>query len=200
MDQRPEGIYPRVVSLTKDRTVSQLHSRDIAAKTLFMSSPDQWIGSKEHVMSFFSTADQAQNQPLAEVKPLSIIQSYHAHIYFEGGEQRRIAETLRDEIAQRFSVLVGGWHDRPIGPHMRPMYQAAFAPAEFAKFVPWLMLNRHGLAVLIHPNTGYPRRDHLHDAMWLGEVLGINAGPFLVEREVHPEPEIIPNTRPTVTP
>lgn len=78
------------------------------------------------------------------------------------------------------------------------MYQVAFATAEFARFVPWLMINRRGLAVLIHPNTGEPKRDHLTHALWLGEVLEINAAP-LPDRE-DPEPAIIPNTQPTTEP
>lgn len=133
------------------------------------------------------------------VQPLDTIRSYHAHIYFDGPEQRRAAEALREEIAQRFSVLLGRWHDKLVGPHMRPMYQVAFAPAEFARLVPWLMVNRRGLAVLVHPNTGHPRPDHLTHAMWLGEILDINAAP-LPDREAEPEPEIVPNTQPTVTP
>src|SRR5215510_13326281 len=94
-------------------------------------------------------------------QPLDTIRSYHAHIYFEGPEQRRVAEILREEIAARFSVRLGRWHDRLVGPHTRPMYQVAFSPEEFPRFVPWLMINRRGLAVLIHPNTGRPRSDHL---------------------------------------
>jgi len=91
------------------------------------------------------------------VQPLNTIRSYHAHIYFENAEQRSVAAILRDEIAQRFSVLIGSWHELPIGPHVRPMYQVAFSTAEFPKFVPWLMINRRGLAALVHPNTGHPR-------------------------------------------
>jgi DOPA 4,5-dioxygenase len=132
------------------------------------------------------------------IQPLDTIQSYHAHIYFDGPEQRGVAETLREEIAERFIVLIGRWHDRPIGPHARSMYQVAFATAEFARFVPWLMINRRGLAVLVHPNTGHPKRNHLDDAMWMGEILDINAAP-LVDHE-GPEPEIVPNTHPTVKP
>lgn len=133
------------------------------------------------------------------VQPLQTIQGYHAHIYFDGPEQRAAAEILREEIAQRFSVLLGRWHDRLVGPHTRPMYQVAFAPAEFARLVPWLMLNRRGLAVLIHPETGHSRRDHLIHAMWLGEILDINAAP-LSEDRAEPGPAIVPNTHPTVTP
>jgi aromatic ring-cleaving dioxygenase len=132
------------------------------------------------------------------VQLLDTILSYHAHIYFDGPEQRRLAETLLEEIAERFSVLIGRWHDRLVGPHARPMYQVAFPPAEFARFVPWLMVNRRGLAVLVHPNTGQPKSDHLTHAIWMGEILGIDAAPLPDHQE--PEAEIVPNTHPTVKP
>lgn len=132
------------------------------------------------------------------VQQLGSIHGYHAHIYFSGAEERRAAEALREEIAQRFAVLIGRWHDRLVGPHTRPMYQVAFAPAEFARLVPWLMLNRRGLAVLIHPDTGRPQADHLVHAMWLGEILGIDAAPLPDRGE--PEVAIVPNTTPMLTP
>ncbi|HEY4250684.1 MAG TPA: DOPA 4,5-dioxygenase family protein [Roseomonas sp.] len=132
------------------------------------------------------------------VQPIDTIRSYHAHIYFDGPEQRRAAEALRDAIAGRFSVLIGRWHDRLVGPHARPMYQVAFLPAEFARLVPWLMLNRRGLAVLIHPDTGHPKADHLTHALWLGEILGIDATPL--PDQADPEDAITPNTQPMVTP
>jgi aromatic ring-cleaving dioxygenase len=133
------------------------------------------------------------------VQPLDTIQSYHAHIYFDGPQQRRLAEILREEIAERFSVLIGRWHDRLVGPHTRPMYQVAFPLAEFTRFVPWLMVNRRGLAVLVHPNTGQPKSDHLTHAVWMGEILDINAAP-LPDRQEEPGAEIVPNTHPTVKP
>src|SRR6185312_15283551 len=128
------------------------------------------------------------------MQPLDTIRSYHAHIYFDGPEQRAVAEALRDEIARRFSVLIGRWHDRRVGPHTRPMYQVAFQPAEFARFVPWLMVNRRGLAILVHPNTSRPKADHLEHALWLGEILEIDATPLPDSAEG--EPEITPNTAP----
>jgi aromatic ring-cleaving dioxygenase len=132
------------------------------------------------------------------VQPLDTIKNYHAHIYFDGPEQRRAAEILREEIALRFSVLLGRWHDRFVGPHTRPMYQVAFPVAEFARFVPWLMINRRGLAVLIHPDTGQPRSNHLNHAMWLGEILALNAEPLSERAE--PVSEMTPNTQPTIAP
>lgn len=133
------------------------------------------------------------------VQPLDAIQSYHAHIYFAGPKQRAAAEELRREIAQRFSVLLGRWHDRHVGPHVESMYQVAFSTSEFARLVPWLMLNRRGLSVLIHPNTGHPKSDHLEHAMWMGEILGVHGEP-LPEHDDEPEADIIPNTQPTVKP
>lgn len=60
------------------------------------------------------------------------------------------------------------------------------------------MVSRQGPVVLIRPNAGRPRPDHLDHAMWLGEILDIHTGP-LSDHE-GPEPEIVPNTNPTVMP
>ena len=78
-------------------------------------------------------------------QPLKIdrIKSYHAHVYFDGPDQRAAAQLLREEIAARFSVLLGRWHDRPVGPHAIAMYQVAFLPDEFARLVPWLHTDDH---------------------------------------------------------
>ncbi len=44
------------------------------------------------------------------------ISLYHAHIYYDASS-RPVAARLRDEIAQRFTVQLGRWHDEPVGPH-----------------------------------------------------------------------------------
>jgi DOPA 4,5-dioxygenase len=51
------------------------------------------------------------------------------------------------------------------------MFQIAFPAALFGAFVPWLMLNRGGLAVLVHPETGDDLTDHTKHAAWLGAPL-----------------------------
>jgi DOPA 4,5-dioxygenase len=129
--------------------------------------------------------------------PLSRIHSYHAHIYFDPGTRSR-AEALREQIAVRFSVQLGRWREAPVGLHSAAMYQVAFAPEVFAAFVPWLMLNRQGLDVLVHPNTGAPRDDHLVHALWLGRPLPLDDSvlPLRSERE---DP-VVPNTEPTLKP
>jgi aromatic ring-cleaving dioxygenase len=98
------------------------------------------------------------------------IRSYHAHIYYDP-ETRGVAERLRESIGKGFTVELGRWHDEPVGPHPTSMYQVAFAVDEFPKLVPWLMLNRGGLNVLVHPQTGYSYDDHAVHALWLGAKL-----------------------------
>lgn len=98
------------------------------------------------------------------------IEGYHAHIYYDA-ETRSVAERLRHEIGERFAVRLGRWHDAPVGPHPGSMYQVAFEVAEFPRLVPWLMLNREGLSVLVHPLTGNDYDDHAHFPLWLGTPL-----------------------------
>ena len=124
------------------------------------------------------------------------IASYHAHIYYDAINTRRAAEQLREQIALRFSVRLGRWHDVPVGPHPQAMYQVAFLPTLFPIFVPWLMLNRTDLAILVHPNTGAPRDDHLVHALWMGKVLSLN-GAVLKTVEDVAAMETEPNTSPT---
>lgn len=127
----------------------------------------------------------------------SRIASYHAHVYYDVTHTRNVAETLRTRIAERFSVRLGRWHDASIGPHTMPMYQVAFLPAVFSALVPWLMLNRNDLTILIHPNTGAPRDDHLVHALWLGSVLPLKDDVLALKGDVNAM-ETAPNTMPTL--
>lgn len=95
------------------------------------------------------------------------IEGWHAHIYYDPATRAK-AERLRQGIGERFTARLGNWHDEPVGPHPVSMYQVAFAAAEFARLVPWLMLNRDGLDVLVHPLTESSYDDHSKNALWLG--------------------------------
>src|ERR1700712_659944 len=119
------------------------------------------------------------------IQPVSEISSYHAHVYFRSPQEREAADQLQTLIGKRFLVRLGGWHDPPIGPHHVPMYQIAFATEVFTTLVPWLMLNRMDLVVLVHPNTRNARRDHLVHAVWLGEVFPIMRPEQLPEDNDH---------------
>ena len=101
-----------------------------------------------------------------------IIRDYHVHVYYDPAATRAIAERLRARVAQAFpQALLGRWHDALVGPHTQSMFQIAFPREVFAAFVPWLMLNRDGLSVLLHPETGHDRADHSDHAAWLGAML-----------------------------
>jgi len=98
------------------------------------------------------------------------ISGYHAHVYYHPAT-RPAAERLRAGIGERFAARLGSWHDAPVGPHPIAMYQVAFASEEFPQLVPWLMLNRGALDVLVHPMTGDAVADHTRHALWLGTPL-----------------------------
>ena len=95
------------------------------------------------------------------------IRGYHAHIYYNP-QSRAAAERVREAIGREFTVQLGRWHDEPVGPHPVSMYQVAFDVSEFPRLVPWLMLNRGGLDVLVHPETDDAYNDHSIHAVWLG--------------------------------
>ena len=110
------------------------------------------------------------------------ISEYHAHIYYRDAAERGAAEIVREAIEAAYKVRIGRWRDEPVGPHPAPMFQVAFAPDVFATLVPWLMLNRRSLVVLVHPETGRPRDDHLVHAAWMGAVLPLD-GSILPETD-----------------
>ena len=101
------------------------------------------------------------------------IKGYHAHIYYDP-ETKHAAARVREGLGAGFNVQLGRWHDEPVGPHLKAMYQAVFAPEEFGKLVPWLMLNREGLSVLVQRVTGDSYGDLLERSLWLGEKLKLN--------------------------
>ena len=98
------------------------------------------------------------------------IKGYHAHVYYSP-QTRAIAERLRAAIGERFQARLGSWHDERVGPHPVSMYQVAFASEEFSGLVPWLMLNREGLDILVHPLTDDSVADHTQFVLWLGTPL-----------------------------
>jgi DOPA 4,5-dioxygenase len=100
------------------------------------------------------------------------VKGYHAHIYYDP-KTREAAGRVREGLAG-FKAQLGSWHDESVGPHLKAMYQVAFAAEEFGKIVPWLMLHREGLSVLVHPSTGDSYGDHLERCLWLGEKLKLN--------------------------
>ena len=74
-----------------------------------------------------------------------------------------------------------------MGPHPVAMFEVnLFTPAQFGAFIPWLVINRGPLSVLVHPNTINPEtgeheegeRDHTQRATWMGERIPLDLGLF----------------------
>ena len=101
------------------------------------------------------------------------ITDFHAHVYYDAETKSRAAR-LREAIERKFEVLMGRWHDRPVGPHPCWSYQVAFGPHLFGEIVPWLALNRDGLVVFVHPQTGDAIADHTDHAIWMGEKMELD--------------------------
>jgi len=107
------------------------------------------------------------------------IKDYHAHIYYDPATTRGKAEHLRERVAAAFpGAKLGRWHDELVGPHPQSMFQIAFPVEMLAGFVPWLMLNRDGLTILLHPETGDDYTDHSAHAAWFGAVLPLRLDVF----------------------
>ena len=79
----------------------------------------------------------------------------------DSGRIRRLKATLAAEIAaanQKGAVTC----------------QLAASPDQFARLLPWLALNRNGLVVFAHPETGNELEDHRDHAIWMGELLPLD--------------------------
>lgn len=106
------------------------------------------------------------------------IQDYHIHVYYNA-ESKPKAEALRAKLEAAFpQATYGRWHDKPVGPHPEWSYQVHFPAALFAQIVPFTALERDGLTVLVHPNTGDDLADHRDYAFWMGSMPALNLSIF----------------------
>jgi aromatic ring-cleaving dioxygenase len=93
---------------------------------------------------------------------------YHAHIYYDPAKTRATAERVCAAIGEKFRVEIDGFRDGPVGPHPIANVLVVCKPEEFEHVVPFLMLHREGLDVLVHPLTEDAVEDHSSFAIWLG--------------------------------
>ena len=105
------------------------------------------------------------------------VRGYHAHVYYEP-RTAATAAALRGEIGAALPVEVGALRDAPVGPHPISQFAVIFRPEQFATVVPWLMLNRSGLDILIHPLTDDMVADHSDQALWLGAPVDLILEPM----------------------
>ncbi len=98
---------------------------------------------------------------------------YHAHLYYDPERTRGVAERVCAAVAAKFPVEIEAFRDEPRGPHPTSNVLVIFKPDQFAAVVPYLMLNRDGLDVLVHPLTLDAVEDHSGFAIWLGNPVAL---------------------------
>lgn len=99
--------------------------------------------------------------------PNPAVHGYHAHVYYSA-ETKPVAERLARRLNEAFDVEIGAFSGERVGPHPIPQFQMIFRSEQFAAVVPWLMFNRDGLDILLHPLTDDMVDDHRIYATWLG--------------------------------
>jgi len=103
------------------------------------------------------------------------VQGYHAHVYYDQ-DTASVAAKLRETIGAAFPVEVGALRDDPVGPHPVSQFAVIFKTEQFQSVVPWLMFNRAGLDILVHPLTNDMVDDHSVYALWLGSPIELRLG------------------------
>ena len=95
------------------------------------------------------------------------ISDLHAHIYFNA-QEIDAARALGTAASERFSLPVGHYHLRPVGPHPRGSCQLTVPPELFGEVAQWLVLNRGVLTIFAHANTSNDLADHTQHVIWFG--------------------------------
>jgi DOPA 4,5-dioxygenase len=98
---------------------------------------------------------------------MAAIRDFHAHIYFDP-EQVAEAQALAREAQRLFGVPVGHFHLGPVGPHPRGSCQLTVTTEGFGEFAQWAALNRKGLTIFAHAETGDDLADHTSHVIWFG--------------------------------
>ena len=97
----------------------------------------------------------------------SVIRSFHAHLYFDPDELGR-AQSVAAAANERFGIRVGHFHEGPVGPHPRGSVQLTIPRDAFGDIAQFLALNRDGLTIFAHAETGDDLADHTQHVIWFG--------------------------------
>jgi aromatic ring-cleaving dioxygenase len=95
------------------------------------------------------------------------IRNFHAHIYYDPDQVEK-ARTLAAAAQARFPIAVGHFHLSPVGPHPRGSVQLTVPTQAFGDVAQFLALNRGGLTIFAHAETGDDLADHSEHVIWFG--------------------------------
>lgn len=105
------------------------------------------------------------------------MRDFHAHLYFDP-DQLALAQQVAAEAQRLFGVPVGHFHLRPVGPHPRCSCQFTVPADRFGAFAQWAVLNRQGLTIFAHADTGAELADHRDHVIWFGPSEALDLSVF----------------------
>lgn len=110
-------------------------------------------------------------------RPINSHENYHAHIYFND-KTKELAKKLCTISADTFSLNVGRFHEKQVGPHPCWSCQITFTAKDFDCYITWLDVNKEDLTIFIHPVTDDALNDHTVFAYWLGQEVELKLDIF----------------------
>jgi aromatic ring-cleaving dioxygenase len=108
---------------------------------------------------------------------IRMIKNFHIHLYYDE-TTIDLAKDLASKTKEEFSIGVGRFHEKNVGPHPRWSVQLSVPTDLFGEVLTSVALNRKGLTIFSHPDTGNDLIDHTDNAIWMGEILNLNLGIF----------------------
>lgn len=105
------------------------------------------------------------------------INDWHAHLYFPLGDGEKV-KPLTERVHSEFGFSIGRIWDKPVGPHPVGSCQITVPPGKLDEFIPWLIENRRGVDIFLHPNTGNDLKDHTDHVIWVGKSYDLNTEMF----------------------
>lgn len=119
------------------------------------------------------TPELRKNRSEKEVP--SMIQTFHAHIYFTPDEMAT-ASQVREDIIKHLPQLTytGQLIPIAIGPHPLPMFEMHIPAGTINLALATIDKLRKEFSVLVHPVQTNELEAHTNSARWLGEKLPLN--------------------------
>ena len=99
----------------------------------------------------------------SEVQKLINPTSWHSHVYFDTKSHPQadaLVTLMQEHFGPDATITYGRWHHKPVGPHPDFSIQLEFPHELFTEVMTFLSLNRNGLLIFSHPNTGDNLLDH----------------------------------------
>ncbi|CAF0820352.1 unnamed protein product [Didymodactylos carnosus] len=155
-----------------------------------MISHERWLKDRQNKNMLIIREQSTVLRQDASVNNETIYYSYHIHVYFLQYNKNLTAEaiTLREQFIKQFNVIdcndqcetwcpsICHWdlNMQPIGPHPIGSWGIYLPLEDFTSAVSWISINHGNLTILVHPNSGYPKIDHLTNAFWIKTQLPLD--------------------------